>query len=242
MSAPNFPTDSWYQQLPGSWLLDLERSQVANILARSHGDHLLQIGGTHDLRHSAESPINHRFQLVTALPTSGNYPHIHANLLELPILPHSVNVVLLIHVLEFIERPVQLLEEVYESLAPGGQIIILGFNPWSYWGLRKLFKRKKGCPWNGKYWSRAQIKQWLRGYDYSIDVNKTLCFRAPYGKSPSRQFTLFTEAFGQLCFPTLGDVYLISATKRVYDPLQQRQFWWKRRTFIRRVIEPTTRV
>lgn len=242
MSLPKVLTNSWYQQIPGSWLLDLERSQMGNILAKTHGDHLMQIGGTNDLRHSADSPIYHRFQLVTEPSTLCDYPQIHASFHNLPILPDSLNVVLLIHVLEFTNHPVQLLEEVYQCLAPGGQLIILGFNPWSCWGLHKLFSGEKECPWIGKFWSRAQIKQWLRGYDYSIGMNKTLCFRSPRGKSRSRQFTLFTEVLGQLCFPTLGGVYLITARKKVYDRLKQRQFWWKKRLAVRRVIGLTTHV
>lgn len=242
MTTTNVLTDSWYQQIPGSWLLDMERSEVANILRKSYGDHLMQIGGTHDLQHCADSPILHRFQLVTEPSSDVYYPKIHANLRELPILPDSLNVVLLVHVFEFAEYPVRLLEEVYQSLAPGGQLIILGFNPWSYWGLLKMFSRKKECPWNGKFWSRAHIKQWLRGYDYSIDVNKTLCFRSPRGKSRNRRITALTETLGQLCLPTLGGVYLIAATKQVYEPLKQRQFWWKKRAVVRRVVEPTTRM
>jgi len=243
MTTPTILTNSWYQQHPGSWLLDLERLELANILARSYGSHLMQIGGTHDLLHCADSPIMHRFQLITeVLPPYPQCSHISANLRELPILPGSLNVVLLIHAIEFAKYPVRLLEEVYQGLAPGGRIIILGFNPWSYWGLLKTFKGKKESPWNGKFWSRAHIKQWLRGYDYSIDVNKTLCFRSPHGRSRSRRLTLFTEAFGQLCFPTLGGIYLIAATKKVYQPLRERKLWWKRHPVGRRIIEPTTRI
>lgn len=243
MMTPTILTNSWYQQHPGSWLLDIERSELANILTRSYGDHLMQIGGTEDLLHSVDSPIMHRFQLITERSLSQNkYPQIHANLRELPILPGTINVALLIHVIEFAKYPVRLLEEIYQGLAPGGQIIILGFNPWSYWGLLKMFKGKKESPWNGKFWSRGHIKQWLRGYDYSIDVNKTLCFRSPHGKSRNRELTLFIEAFGQLCFPTLGGIYLIAATKKVYEPLRERKFWWKRHPVGRRVIEPTTRI
>ena len=57
---------------------------------------------------------------------------------ELPLAPKSVDVIILVHVLEFIPSPPVLLREVYQALAPGGQLIIVNLNPWSLWGTQAL--------------------------------------------------------------------------------------------------------
>ena len=54
---------------------------------------------------------------------------------ELPLAPESVDVIVMVHVLEFIAKPPVLLREVYQALAPGGQLIIVSLNPWSLWGI-----------------------------------------------------------------------------------------------------------
>src|SRR3990167_3902713 len=123
--------NSWYQQPPGSWLTELERSQLAYVFAKCHGDFLMQIGGARDLLHCIDLPVKHHVHLVTESILSA-CPHIQADVSELPIQPDSVDVILLAHVLEFAKSPGRLLKDIYQLLSPGGQLIILGFNPWSY--------------------------------------------------------------------------------------------------------------
>ena len=53
---------------------------------------------------------------------------------ELPFASHSLDLVVLPHVLEFSTDPHQVLREVERVLIPEGQVIICGFNPTSLWG------------------------------------------------------------------------------------------------------------
>lgn len=233
--------NEWYQQQPGSWLMPLERAQIATVLRKIRGEYLVQLGGSSDLLHTTDSIVCCRFYLHE---NHGNQltPDVRANFSELPLLSDSVDIVVLIHILEFADYPVQILEEVYRTLIPGGRLIILGFNPWSLWGLKKTLTREKQFPWKGKYWSRAQVSQWLRSYGCVIEMNKTLCFRSPNGKVRKRRATLFFEMLGQLCYPTFGGVYSIVARKQVYAPITEIKDWRKRAVVRRRLVEPTTRV
>lgn len=230
MEFPFNAMNVWYREQPGMSLYALESYQVESMLANIQGDYLLQIGGRSDCVLSPNSTIEHQF-------TVGS--DVLADPYELPFFPNSFDVVVLAHALEFSNHPVQLLEEVYQLLAPNGYLIILGFNPWSLWGLWKLFKSRKTYPWSGKFWSRAHTKQWCRGLDYSIVFNKTLCFRSPAAKSQSLKFTGFIEVLGQTCFPVVGGVYVMMAQKKVYEPLKQKSILWKKRTVVRRgLVEP----
>lgn len=233
MKFPFDAMNAWYQEQPGALLKALECDQVGSLLATLSGDYALQIGGASQASHCANSPIKHHFSLET---------DVIADLYELPFFPNSFDVIVLVHVLEFVDHPVQLLEEVYQTLAPNGHLIVIGFNPWSVWGVTKLFKSKMHFPWSGKFWSRAHIKQWCRTLDYSTVSSKTLCFCSPMATSSHQKLTWFSEALGQFCFPTFGGVYSVMAQKKVYEPLKRKTISWKKRTIVRRgLVEPTVR-
>ena len=56
---------------------------------------------------------------------------------ELPFATHSIDLVVMPHILEFAEDPHQVLREVERVLVPEGHVVITGFNPASLWGLRQ---------------------------------------------------------------------------------------------------------
>ncbi|OGT49144.1 MAG: hypothetical protein A3F17_06725 [Gammaproteobacteria bacterium RIFCSPHIGHO2_12_FULL_41_15] len=235
MQYPFDDIDSWYLA-EGAHLLALECAQLAPLLSRIHGAYLIQIGGCADLAHVSASPVFNRFSIGT---------HVLADWRELPFLPDSLDLVVVMHVLEYLDSPVQLLEEIHQALIPGGQLIILGFNPWSLWGLSKMFNKlraKKAFPWKGKFWSRAQIKQWLCNYGYRIAVSKTFCFYTPTRIMTKPSSTSLVETLGQLLCPGLGDVYCVVAEKKVYALVRQPLVWWRKRAVARRrLMEPSTR-
>lgn len=228
---------TWYEKPPGSWLLKLECEETTQFLKKLHGDFLVQIGGTANMAHS----VNKRFHYCYRL--NGQYAFasetdIIADFQALPLLYNTVDVIMLIHVLEFVEHPTQFLQEIYQALAPGGQLIIIGFNPWSLLGMSQLLFRHSGVP-AGKFWSRALIKRWLIDQSYTIIFNKTFCFRWPQQSAPAPWLHLFREALGQLCLPKAGNIYLIAAQKRIYHATKLlRQRWQKHPAFGRRVVEP----
>jgi ubiquinone/menaquinone biosynthesis C-methylase UbiE len=63
------------------------------------------------------------------------------DLRQLPFAAHSIDLVVMAHVLEFHDDPHQILREVERVLIPEGEVIIAGFNPISIWGLRR-----RSCP------------------------------------------------------------------------------------------------
>lgn len=55
---------------------------------------------------------------------------------ELPLARESVELVYLMHALEACARPEGLLHEIERVLAPEGQVLVIGLNPWSPWRWR----------------------------------------------------------------------------------------------------------
>jgi SAM-dependent methyltransferase len=112
-------------------------------------------------------------------------------------------------------NPHQLLRESKEILVSGGHLIILGFNPYSCWGGRKLFSRRK-APWNGHNFSVYKIRDWLSLLDFQITGGMMLYYSPLIKNQAMRQRFSFMEEAGDRWWPMLGSVYLLVAQKR--DP------------------------
>ena len=134
--------DTWYQQPHFKSLIQVERAQLDRILSHILGEHLVQLGGPNEF--SLVSPIRHKVYITknNSQPVIFSQENIKGDVSLLPLLPGSIDVMLAIHVLEFIQNPQEFLEEIYQALAPNGQLILLGFNPFSLWGLSHLWKKK----------------------------------------------------------------------------------------------------
>ena len=227
----------WYLHPPGSSILSWENEEATRFLKTVRGKYLIQMGGEITLAHSAGSPILYHIRL-TSEPTD-NLLSIQMDWQKLPLLTESIDVFVLVHVLEFINYPVKLIQEIFRALKPTGRLFIFGFNPWSLWGLRKLFSVKQEVPWNGKFWSCEQVKRWLISSKYSIAFSKTFCYGFLRKNKLNRQLHLINQIIGQVCFPTAGGIYLLAAKKEVCAPLHRRILWKKDLVIPQSVIKPT---
>ena len=195
----------WLQREPGVLLLAMERTQIERTLQEmlkpAAGDYLVQIGGLSEL--SALSAIRHKYYFSTeAKPGT-----IQIDLENLPLARNSVDVILIVHVLEFIMQPRHLLNELNQALVPGGQLIIINLNPWSLWGLKHAFTFKRRFPWKGHFWSIWHVKNWLRWIGFRIVTFDTFCFRPPVKTITWWRRLLWMEALGSFCFPGAGCIF-----------------------------------
>lgn len=227
----------WYQHPPGSLILSWENKEATRFLEMIRGKYLIQMGGERTLAHSAGSPILYHIQLTSDL--TNNLLSIQMDSQELPLLSNSVDVFVLVHVLEFINYPVKLIQEIFRVLKPEGRLFIFGFNPWSLWGLKKLFFIKHGVPWNGKFWACAQVKHWLINFKYSISFSKTFGYGFLTENSLNQRFQFIKEMIGKVCFPTAGSIYLVAAKKKMYAPVHRKILWKKKSVIAQSVIKPT---
>ena len=227
----------WYQYPPGSLVLTWESEEATRFLKTIRGRYLVQMGGETALVHSAGSPTLYHIQLTSEL--TDNLLSIQIDWQELPLLSESVDVFVLVHVLEFIDHPVKLIQEIFRVLKPEGKLFIFGFNPWSLWGLEKLFSFKRKAPWNGKFWALEQVEGWLINFKYSISFSKTFCYGLSRKNKPNRRIHLINELIGQVFFPKAGGIYLLSAKKEIYAPLYRRISWKKELVIPQSIIKPS---
>lgn len=207
--------DFWYREWPGAMLVDRESVLLQPLLANTHGEYLLQVGGPSNLSLAAASPIENKIYVAPQYEALTEGPRIQCDLEALSIKPNSVNAIILAHQLAFAENPKHVLSEIFQAMAPNGLLIVLGFNPWSLWGVARHRRQKKGFPWQGTFWSSPQVKRWLRAIGYRVITQKTLCYCPPVHNRRQAERWRLLETMGPYCLPNLGGAYLIAAQKRV---------------------------
>lgn len=233
-------SEKWFQSPPGSLLLTLEKEQLQRMLSEQFGDVLVQLGGPINGLFTIPSPIVHRITIGQGTCPIRGIPFVTANYNELPLRPDSVDIIVCMHVLEFLDDPSLLIDQMYEALVPQGQLVIIGFNPMSLWGLAQYFNKSQEFPWGGNFHSQTHIKTLLQKTGYSILAKKTLCFRPPIQNRKLWHSLLVMEPLGQFLVPDLGGVYFLSARKKVFgmNPIIERAI---NQRLIHACPEPMTR-
>jgi len=200
----------WFETPIGQYLLEREQAWLDDVTADIFGYHALQLGlpGIDLLR---ESRIAHRMRVSPAAS-----PDLRAKCHELPIATQSVDLVLLPHVLEFAEEPHAVLREVDRIMMPEGRLLILGFNPWSLWGLRSaLGPGRREVPWNGRFVSLLRVKDWLALLGFDVSAGRLAGYAPPIDNPNVRRRFGFMEPAGDRWWAVGGAVYMLQAIKRV---------------------------
>ena len=200
----------WFQTPLGQYLLEKERSYLDDVTPDIFGFHALQLGLPQvDLLRA--SRIVHRMRIA-----SFDHPDLFAKSDELPIATQSIDLVLMPHVLEFADEPHAVLREVDRVMMPEGRLIILGFNPWSLWGLRSAlgFSRDE-YPWNGRFLSLLRVKDWLALLGFEPSAGRLIAYAPPFDNETWRRRFAFMEPAGDRWWAVGGAVYMLQAIKRV---------------------------
>jgi SAM-dependent methyltransferase len=216
----------WLESDLGARALVEERALLDARLPGLYGFHLLQLGVSDRVCLYDSSMIRHRF----VLGRSTEAPGASARALpeQLPIEPDSVDVVILHHVLEYSEQPHQVLREAARVVVPHGHLLIVGFNPWSLFGVRAAASRRFGHPvWSGATLGTRRVEDWLALLDFAVEDVQYRFHVPPIDHAPTlARLARFDRAAARWSLPC-GAVYLVHARKQV-SPLTpvraQRRF------------------
>lgn len=233
---------AWLRSPLGARLYALERKLVSEALARVFGWQLLQIGlwGDDDgligdARTQRKAVLAWHGERCDASPTL-----IHSRTDALAIASDSADAVLLPHTLEYEPDPHEILREVGRVLAGEGHLIILGFRPFSSWGVRHVFARDGFPPGLDRLIGEGRLRDWLKLLGFEIVDSRRYLFTLPWG-APQPTSGSFMERCGETLWPMFGGGYLIKARKRVYTLTPIRPRWRLRPQVVGGLIEPTTR-
>jgi len=224
---------AWIASPQGRYIIDWEAACIDEAVGDIFGFNALQIGlPQQDFLRANRIPL--RCRIGEGEPVS-----LRCNPAALPIATQSVDLVILPHVLEFADDPHQILREVERVLIPEGQLIVVGFNPLSLWGLRKQARRGGGFPWNGSYLSPGRLKDWLKLLGFEVDRGQYGCYAPPCEQQKWLQRWRFTESAGRRWWKFSGAVYLMRAVKRV-NGMRLITPAWRRKPLRAKALRPVT--
>ena len=233
----------WFEGVSGRSLLSIEKNQLDEVLPNLFGYHILQFGALGEDNLLNASRISHHVLFDIVPQDSVHLGHPVCRSSHIPVQANSVDVVLLPHVLEFEEKPHEILREIERILIGEGHIVILGFNPLSLWGIWHVLLAWRGePPWNGYFYRSARIRDWLGLLGFDVVKTEYLFFRPPTRSNWIMRRLGFLEKLGNYLWPWLGGTYLIIGKKRLM-PLTPTKAEWRirRRLIASGVTEPTTR-
>ncbi|MGB4246509.1 MAG: methyltransferase domain-containing protein [Pseudohongiellaceae bacterium] len=202
----------WLQTPLGQALLASEKQILEPLLARVFGYHILQLGCSNQSMLD-ESPVGHKILFVPSQAAGSDAP-IASNE-ALPLMSESVDAVLVHHALDFTPDSYRLLREAARVVMPGGKLLIVGFNPLSTWGFRKLFRWRNDLPWNARFISSLRVSDWLKLLDFKIDKVEHGAYMLPFNHQKMVNSGGRLESLGRRFAPPAGAVYVIVACKQV---------------------------
>lgn len=152
----------------------------------------------------------------------------------LPLQSDSVDAFVLSHVLELTHDPHQVLREIDRCLVAEGHVIVLGFNPYGWWGMRRfMFGWRGRVPWSLRFLSLPRLKDWLSllGFD---TVQSRYIFPYPpwhYG-SGGVQGPRLLQRWHRDHWPLLAASYLLVARKRLTTLTPIKPRWRPQRSVL----------
>lgn len=214
----------WWQSPLGQLLLSVEREIISQLDEPLPGYFFVQIGGNESCLPTVSNRACSQWRI-------GRKADLRAEPESLPFRSNSIDNLLLQHVLERSRDPHQLLREAERVLSADGKIILCCFNPFSLWGLRRLFSWQDSPPWDGHFFSQTRIRDWLALLNFEVTEQHKMLFRPPFRHSRWLQGSLFMERWGRRLWPWLGGVSVMVAAKRTIPLTPVRENWRKRRLF-----------
>lgn len=226
----------WFTTPLGTYVLERERAYLADAVADIFGFNAMQYGLCDiDFLEGNRMPLR-----LKVAPEEG--ADMRATGEALPISTQSMDLVVLPHVLEFARDPHQILREVDRVMMPEGRIIIIGFNPWSLWGLRQTFTlEQESYPWRGRFISLVRLKDWLQLLGFDVSAGRLGCYAPPFKAEKWLDRFRFMEAAGDRWWGIAGGVYMLQAIKRVQGMRLITPKWNAGVTARQRVVAATQR-
>ena len=224
---------AWLNGATGSVLAAYERERLDRILPGLFGYHIAQVGQFDGIALDAAGRIRNRIRMrLDADGLPGNCCALSASAASLPFAAHSIDVVVLPHVLEYVPDPGAVLKETERVLIEDGRLIVTGFSPWSLWGLWRLNPVcRNRPPWDGRFHSIARLRQWLSVLGFEVLEVDRFLFRPPCSRGSLLRRLLFLEKLGESWWPYLGAAYVMVAQKR-RAPVSPIKISWRERIFL----------
>ncbi len=232
---------AWLKQPSGMYIKTWEQALLDKLTADIFGFNALQIGLPQMNCLAASRMPNKWIANTVLLPDCPNKITLLHDFVDLPFDTHSLDLVVLPHVLEFAAEPHQILREVERILIPEGRLVICGLNMPSLWGIRQMLGRLPNVPKTGAFISLLRLKDWLQLLNLEVGRSHFGCYAPPLNNQTWLQRFQFMEQVGQRWWPYFGAVYVVQAIKRVRGMHLIGPVWNKKRLRVPKAIPVANR-
>ncbi|MGH8267481.1 MAG: class I SAM-dependent methyltransferase [Steroidobacteraceae bacterium] len=221
-------------------MLAAESELLVEAMEDVFGWELLQVGAWGSARELLALGRTRRRNLVAA-PGSPAGADIIARPSHLPVIGDCIDAALLPHTLEFAPDPYAVLREVDRVLVGEGQLLLLGFRPWSLWGIRARTSRSGFPPGMRRVLSEKLVREWLVLLGYEVVAASRYLYLGPWSRGLSSGEGTGRLLHPGLTYPLPAGAYLLKARKRVYTLTPIRPRLRERPAVIGGLVKPTTR-
>lgn len=207
----------WLHTPAGKMLLEAQRAAIEECLQSCFGQHLVQYGLAPEMLDCGQEVVRNRwhFDLLDEPPAM---PLAEG---QWPFAPQSVDVVLLHHGLDLCLSPRTLLREASHAVRAGGHIVILGFNPWSSWGLSHFIGRS----WLSEagFVSPSRLVDWLELLGFTVEKRMNGCYRPPLENQQWLDRLATLERWGDRHNLPGGGFYCLLARRQMFGVTPRKQ-------------------
>lgn len=232
----------WFESDPGREIVGQETELLLEGARRFHGDSMLWLGPV-SLGHLDLDRCMVRQRIFGALAQDSarrSRATSYVGAMEsLPFAAASLDAVVLHHALDCAADSRVAMSEVARALRPGGRLLICGFNPYSFWGIRPWWARLRRDAFTGtRFVSPIRVLDWLAVLGLEIDDPvQYAVYRPPLGaaKTDYRRLGWLRRQLGRWQIP-FGGVYVILARKKATGGIEAKV---TRRFGKRPVLVPT---
>ncbi|MEZ5573172.1 MAG: class I SAM-dependent methyltransferase [Halioglobus sp.] len=231
--------ESWYARENGQYLLESTRTAIQDSLDTAFGYHILQLGLSGGRPLCQGSPINHR---IYCAQHSAEGIGLIAEPDEIPLESDSVDAIIAHHCLEFAAYPHQVLREIQRVLRPQGQLLVVGFNPYSLLGCKLALRKAIRDPLWSHYQpvSEHRLTDWLHLLGCEVLDTFRLYGVPPVGSGRLRRAMVYADRWAAQHNLPLAGLYILHATKQVVGLHRPRRILLSRgRRLIGLVPNPT---
>ena len=215
------PLAQWYATGLGQSIAQRLETELGSKLGDVFGYQGLQVGNLVPGMSLLEGAGLQRRLLLDA---PGSQADMYGDVLSLPIASGTMKAVAFFHTLDFCDHPHQALREANRVLTDDGQLIIVGFNPYSAFGVRHaLTAWRRREPWNGRFYARHRVSDWLSVLDYRV-LDSTAMFMRPPINSQRVLNRLDKLENLQRWLSGVGGVYVMRARKQTVPMTMVRQW------------------
>ena len=231
----------WYESQAGQESLDLIHEHLAALQENLSGQHALYCGP--GLLFGEATSEQGRFDRRFFMHPGSGAGQVRGRPDALPLAANCLDLLALAHPLELSDQPHGVLREAERVLVGNGHLLLVGFNPWSWYGLYRLLAVGR-FPWDRHFYGFRRIKDWLSVLNFEIQDCRYAAFRPPIQSRLLQQRTRGLEMQARWRLDHSGGVYCVLARKLRVPVTPARERWYRPPVLISESLagaEPTSR-